>query len=143
MEGKPPQETFPQIGTAEGPAIFRHREAEMLLCYEIAPIDGGGYVILAFGDVVYFEQNPNNVPEGLGNSKYPVRAWDFTEVSGSDRTDRWSSEFFHRRFWTISFNDWVVEIVFSSVRQAFESREPISPGAALLNYLATAPDQHG
>ena len=137
MEGISPQETFPQIGTVEGPALFRHRENELLLCYEIAPVDGGGNVILAFNDVVYFEQNPNNVPEGLANSKYPVRMWDFTEVVGSDRTERWSSEFFRRRFWTISFNDWMVEIVFSSVQQVHESREPISPDAALLNYVIT------
>lgn len=137
MEGKSPPERFPQIGTVEDPALFRDCERNLLLCYEIAPVDGGGNVILAFSGVVYFEQNPNNVHEGLRDSKYPVRHWDFTEVFGSDRTDRWSSQFSARRFWTISFNDWMVEIVFSSVEQVHRTPEQIAPDAALLGYLTT------
>ncbi|WP_144037797.1 hypothetical protein [Sphingopyxis sp. KK2] len=134
-DGISPQENLPRIGTVEGPALFRHREDEVLLSYEIAPVDGGGNVILAFSKVVYFEQNPNNVHEGLANSKYPVRMWDITEVPVSDRTERWSCEFHCHRFWTISFNDWMIEIVFSSVRKVHEDREQISPDAALLNYM--------
>lgn len=135
MESRPPPERFPQIGTVEAPAYFRDCESNLLLCYEIAPVDGGGNVILEFGDVVYFEQNPNNVPEGLGNSKYPVRAWDFAEIIDSDRNARWSSRHFPHRFWTISFNDWMVEVVFSGIRQVHMTREPITPDIALLEYL--------
>jgi hypothetical protein len=133
MDSKTPEETFPSIGTVEDPAYFRDCERNLLLCYEIAPVDGGGNVILEFGDVVYFEQNPNNVSEGLRNSKYPVRAWDFTEVLGSDRTERWQT--LNRRFWTISFNDWMLEVVFSRIRQVHLAREPMAPDVALLEYL--------
>ena len=132
MEGRSPQEAFPQIGTVEDPAIF-YDGRNLLLCYEVAPASDGGNVILSFSDVVFVEQNPNNVPEGLRNSKYPVNAWDFTEVLGTERTERWGT----RRFWTISFNDMMVEIVFSSVRQVHRTRDSVSPGATLLDYLAT------
>ncbi|MBS0410828.1 MAG: hypothetical protein JSR86_13005 [Proteobacteria bacterium] len=135
MEGRPPDESFPQIGTIEDPAYFKDCHRNLLLCYDIAPVDGGGNVVLEFRDVVYFEENPNNAPEGLCHAKYPVRLWDFTEVVGSDRTDRWSTQYFPRRFWTISFNDSMVEVVFSSVRQVHLTREPIDPDAALLEYL--------
>ncbi len=135
MEGRTPPEKFPQIGTVEDPALFRDCDRNLLLSYEIAPVDGGGNAILEFSDVVYYEQNPNNVHEGLRNSKYPVRHWDFTEIWGSDRTDKWSSQHFPRRFWTISFNDWMVEVVFSGVKLVQESREEIAPDAGLLNYL--------
>lgn len=134
MEGQTPPEKFPLIGTVEDPALFRNCHGNLLVSYEIAPVDGGGNAILEFSGVVYYEQNPNNV-HGLRDSKYPVRSWEFREVFGSDRTDRWSSEFVPRRFWTISFNDWMVEIVFSSVKLVQESREEIAPDAGLINYL--------
>ena len=137
MEHTSPPERFPQIGTVEDPAYFRDCERRLLLCYEIAPVDGGGNVILEFSDVVYFEQNPNNAPEGLRNSKYPVRAWGFAEVAGSDRNVKWSTHYFPRRFWTISFNDWMVEVVFSGVRQVLVSRESVTPDIALMDYLRT------
>lgn len=137
MEGRPTYEKFPSIGTVEDPALFRDCERNLFLCYQIAPIDGDGSVVLVFSDVVYFEENPNNVHEGLCRSPYPVRPWDFTEIYGSDRTDRWSSEFSPRRFWTISFNDWMVEIVFASVQKVHETRQLIAPDAALIAYLAT------
>lgn len=98
MEGKPPSEKFPSIGTVEGPALFRDCERNLYLCYQIAPFEGGGNVILAFSDVVYFEENPKNVHEGLRYSDYPVRAWDFTEVYGSDRNYKWSSKSCPHRF---------------------------------------------
>jgi hypothetical protein len=63
MEGKPPEEVFPAIGTVENPAIF-YDGRDLLLCYEVAPVDDGGTVILAFNDVIFFEQNPHNVPRG-------------------------------------------------------------------------------
>ena len=133
MEGKPPLETFPQIGTIEDPALFC-AERTLLLSYELAPVGGGGNAILFFSDVVYFEQNPNNVHEGLRQSVYPVRAWDFTEVFGSDRIKRWGHT--PRRFWTISFNDVMVEVVFAKVRLVHEARYEVSPPAALLDFLA-------
>jgi hypothetical protein len=137
MEGKPPQERFPAIGTVDDAAVFRDCQNNLLLCYEIAPVDGRGNVVLAFSDVVYFEQNPNNVPEGLRNSRYPVNAWDFTEIFGSDQTDRLSRQCQSHRFWTISFNDTMVLIVFADVKQVHVTRESISADAALLAYLRT------
>ncbi len=137
MNGQAPPEKFPQIGTVEDPALFRDCDRNLLLSYEIAPIDGGGNAILQFSDVVYYEQNPNNVHEGLRHSQYSVRPWDFTEILGSDLTDRWSSRYCPRRFWTISFNDWMVEIVFSGVKLVQESQEGLAPDAGLLRYLTT------
>jgi hypothetical protein len=131
MEARPPQETFPSIGTVENPALFFDGH-DLLLCYEIAPVKDGGNAILAFSGVVYFEKNPNNV-KGLRAAKYPVRPWDFTEVLGSDRTERWRS--LNLRFWTISFNDGTIEIVFCEVRQVHETREPVLPHVALLDFL--------
>lgn len=131
MDSKTPEETFPSIGTVENPALFCDGY-DLLVCYEIAPVSGGGNAILSFKDVFFFERNPNNV-EGLRDSKYPVRAWNFTEVLGSDRTERWRP--LERRFWTISFNDVTVEVVFSKVQQVHQSPEPVSPRVALLNYL--------
>lgn len=52
MEGKPPSESFPTIGTVEDPAVFCDGRS-LLLCYEIAPVDDGGNAILAFSDVVF------------------------------------------------------------------------------------------
>ena len=135
MEGQIPVERFPQIGTVEDPALFRDCHGNLIVSYEIAPVDGGGNAILAFSGVVYYEQNPNNVPEGLRDSKYPVRHWNFTEVSGSDRNDRWSSLNNPSRFWTISFNDWMVEIVFSRVKLVQELKKVIAPDVGLLEYL--------
>lgn len=134
MEGKRPEEVFPAIGTVENPAVF-HDGRDLLLCYEVAPVDDGGTVVLAFSDVIFFEQNPHNVPEGLRDYKYPIDAWDFTEVWGSDRNERWGA--LGCRFWTISFNDVAVEIVFSEVRQLHRVREPNAPHDALLEFLRT------
>ncbi|MGL5010818.1 MAG: hypothetical protein ACRC6I_13130, partial [Paracoccaceae bacterium] len=80
----------------------------------------------------HVEKNSMNI-EGLATSRYPVAAWDFTEVFGSDRTERWSV--LAQRFWTISFNDETVEIVFGSVRKVAETREAISPKDALVGFL--------
>lgn len=97
-------------------------------------MDGGGTVILAFSAVVFLEKNPSNVPEGLQGYKYPIFAWGFTEVVGTDRTEKWGKSM-PRRFWTISFNDAAVEIVFADVLQVHRSFEPKIPREALLGYL--------
>ncbi|RYY87320.1 MAG: hypothetical protein EOO15_12250 [Chitinophagaceae bacterium] len=125
------------MGTAEDPVIFGDHH-ELLLCYEIAPAAGGGNAILAFKDAVHYEQNPWNVPEGLGEAKYPFRMWDFTEVVGSDRTAQWSRTNWPRRFWTISFNDVMFEIVFSKVEMVHQSRDATSQRDALVKYLLDA-----
>ena len=88
---------------------------------------------LGFRNVRYFKQNTNNVHEGLGKSRYPVRVWDFTEIFDSNRTQR--SSVFQKRFWTISFNNVMIEIVFSDVQQVHASGRAVLPNAALLDYL--------
>jgi hypothetical protein len=133
MESKTPQEDFPAIGTVENPAIFSDG-SDLLLSYDIAPVAGGGVAILKFSDVIHFEQNPMNV-KGLGHAKYPTKAWDFTEVYGSERTTKWKA--LSPRFWTISFNDVTVEIVFSKVKIVQETRQAVGPSAALVGFLAT------
>lgn len=131
MEGIPPKESFPLIGTVENPALFSDGR-DLLLSYEIAPAAGGGIAILRFSDVIHFEQNPINV-EGLRDAPYPTKPWDFTEVFGSERTIRWKALL--PRFWTISFNDVTVEVVFSGVQKAHETREVIGPSDALADFL--------
>ena len=131
MTSKPPSETLPRIGTVENPAMFSDGE-NVLLCYEVAPIDGGGNVILEFEDVFHFEQNPMNV-EGLGKSQYPVQAWSFCEVLGSKRTERW--KMLGPRFWVISFNDVTVEIVFKAIRIAHRNTSKTRPSEALKAFV--------
>jgi len=133
MESKNPQEDFPTIGTIENPAIF-FDGSDLLLSYDIAPVAGGGIAILKFLDVIHFEKNPINV-EGLRDAKYPTKAWDFTEVCGSYRTTKWKA--LSPRFWTISFNDVTVEIIFSEVKIVHETRRTESPSGMLVRFLTT------
>lgn len=141
MDWKPPSEVFPSIGTTENPAFF-FDGYDLLLCYDIAPIDDGGIAVLQFDRVILFEKNSNNI-EGLGASSYPIRPWEFTEVYGSERTERWSP--LSARFWTISFNDVSVEVVFETVDKVYETRKVTSPHLALLGFLRTdyQPDMTG
>lgn len=133
MESRTPQEDFPTIGTIENPAIF-FDGYDLLLSYDIAPVAGGGIAILKFLDVIHFEKNPISV-EGLRDAKYPTKAWDFTEVCDSDRTTKWKAR--SPRFWTISFNDVTVEIIFSEVQIVHETRGAESPSDALVRLLTT------
>jgi len=133
MHGEILSEQFPLIGTVANPAIL-YDEENLLLCYKIAPISGGGVAILEFRDVFDFRINPLNV-EGLGNSKYPVNAWSFTEVTGADKNDKWSV--LKPRFWTVSFNDLTIEILFDSVKMQMETRDDTSPAVALKQFVAS------
>jgi hypothetical protein len=133
MESKTPEENFPAIGTIQNPALF-FDGYDLLLSYDIAPIAGGGIAILKFLDVIHFENNPINV-EGLRNARYPTKAWDFTEIYDSDRTAKWKA--LSPRFWTISFNDVTVEVIFSEVQIVHETRLAKRPSEALVGLLAT------
>ncbi|PRA88066.1 hypothetical protein CQ054_06690 [Ochrobactrum sp. MYb29] len=132
--GAAPPECLPEIGTIENPALF-FDGYDLLLAYDIAPVSGGGVAILAFLRVFHFEKNPINV-EGLQAARYPVSPWNFTEVTGSDRTERWRS--LRPRFWTISFTDVTVEVVFSQVSKVYETRENVQPVIALRRFLASS-----
>ena len=136
MEGARPTENFPLMGTVENPALFSDGR-DLFLSYDIAPAAGGGIAILKFSDVIHFEQKPINV-EGLGDVASPTKPWDFTEVFGSDRTILWKA--LEPRFWTISFNDVTVEVVFSKVHKAYETREVVRPSDALAGFLRLSVD---
>ena len=131
MDSKAPPEQLPLIGTVENPALF-HDGTNLFLSYEIAPAAGGGIAILRFSHVLHFEKNPVNV-EGLAAARYPVSPWNITEITGSDRTARWSA--LRPRFWTISFNDVTVEVVFTGMRIAQRTTAAASPATALLDFL--------
>lgn len=133
VESKTPKEDFPAIGTIENPAMF-FDGSDLLLSYDIAPVAGGGIAVLKFSNVIHFEKNPVNV-EGLRDAKYPTKAWDFTEIYDSDRTIRWKA--LSPRFWTISFNDVTVEIIFSEVHMIHEARRVETPSEALVRLLCT------
>ena len=63
MRGSVPAEQFPEIGTVENSAVFYDGE-NIFLCYQIAPVAGGGIAILKFADVIDFRISPMSV-EGL------------------------------------------------------------------------------
>ncbi|UWR14617.1 hypothetical protein [Sulfitobacter sp. M368] len=126
-----PRETLPRIGIVENPAIFSDGD-DVLICYEIAPVDGGGNVILEFEGVFHFEQNSMNIRD-LGKHQYPIEAWNISEILGSDRTERWRAS--KSRFWMIAFNDVTVEIVFQTIRIVLESRRKERPCEALKAFL--------
>ena len=67
----------------------------------------------------------------MGQSRYPTTMWGFTEVTGSDRTEGWNA-----RFWTISFNDRTVEVVFDKVGLLDLNSKTTEPRKALLDYLS-------
>jgi len=133
MHGEILSEQFPSIGTVTNPAV-NYDEINLLLCYKIAPISGGGVAILEFRDIFDFRINPLNV-EGLGDSKYPVNAWSFTEVTGADKNYKWSA--LNPRFWTVSFNDMTIEILFASVKKVMETRDYTSPSIALKKFIVS------
>lgn len=131
MKGFEPKEQFPTIGTVENPALF-YDGSNMLMCYDIAPVAGGGVAILLFSGVIDVRLNPMNA-EGLRESKYPVRPWSFTEITGSENLTRWKA--LNPRFWSVSFNDQTVEILFAKVELLHESKERSRPRAALRRYM--------
>jgi hypothetical protein len=133
MKSKTPEENFPAIGTVDNPALL-FDGADLLLSYSIAPIAGGGVLILRFSDVIHFETNPINV-EGMKDAKYPMKAWDFMEVWDCDRTIEW--KILSARFWTISFNDVTVEVVFGDVEIVRETKQVTKPIEELVMYMNT------
>lgn len=139
VEGKRPPEDLPRIGTVRDPSLF-FDEDELLLAYEIAPISGGGCAVVWFSGIIHFECNPLNVHGvGMGQETYPTEAWCFTEVLGSDRTEVWAA--LKPRFWTISFNDRTVEVLFERVELVQVNLSVSTPHEALLSYISSKPNQ--
>ncbi|APG88936.1 hypothetical protein SAMCCGM7_pC1757 (plasmid) [Sinorhizobium americanum CCGM7] len=69
-------------------------------------------MVLKFGNVIDFRISPMNV-EGLQECRYPLHAWHFNEVAGSEETAEWRS--LNARLWLISFNDVTIEVLFQTV----------------------------
>lgn len=132
MEGQTPKEVLPQIGTVDAPALFSDGKS-LFLAYAIAPISGGGIAILRFSDIIHFECNPVNT-RGLAKHRYPASPWAFTEVIGSKLTEEW--KVLEPRFWTISFNDMTVEVLFSDVQIVDKSEGGRCPATALLRFVS-------
>lgn len=127
-----PPEDFPAIGTVESPSAFYDGE-DLFLSYEIAPVAGGGTAILRFAKVIDFRVLPLNV-DGLSRAVHPTRPWRFTEVTGAARTAAWPT--LSPRFWTISFTDETVEVLFASVELLVQTETAASPRDALARILA-------
>ncbi|KUP94712.1 hypothetical protein [Tritonibacter horizontis] len=131
--GKEPREEFPVIGTEEIPAIFFDGDT-LLLCYEVAPIDGGGLAILEFSDVLEFKVDPMNVDE-LSDAAYPVSAWNVTEICGSEKAARWAA--MDARYWSLSFSDLTLTVLFDTVKLAGRTPERCAPHTALKHFMST------
>ncbi len=128
-----PAEKLPTLGTVENPAIF-YDGANALLAYQVAPVEGGGTAVLAFEDVFDLRILPLTV-ESLGSHNVPARPYAITEVSGTTRTEKWQA--LAARFWTLSFNDELVEIVFRKVSPLEQKRDEPSPSRALAKVIAS------
>ena len=111
MQVVEPKEAFPEIGTAENPAVL-YDGNDAFLCYEASVRSGGGNVVLKFGNVIDFRVSPMNV-EGLQECRYPIHAWHFNEVAGSEETAKWTP--LSARLWLMSFNDVTIEALFETV----------------------------
>ena len=126
-----PHEAFPEIGTVENPAVlFDGHDA--FVCYEASVRAGGGNVVLKFGAVIDFRINPETV-EGLEAFRYPVAPWAFNEVEGSEETAR--RQVLNPRFWIISFNDVMIEVLFETVSMIHHDTERCPPSRTLLNVV--------
>ena len=131
ITGSDPVEDFPVIGTVENPAVF-YDGRNLFLCYQIAPISGGGNAVLKFQSVLEFHLKPLGA-DGVRNAEFPVRPWAITEIVGSDKTARKDGRP-NPRFWTVSFNEETVEVVFETVELAFQSPAVALPQSTLLRF---------
>ncbi|MEZ2221158.1 hypothetical protein [Rhizobium sp. RCC_161_2] len=122
-----PREKFPEVGDVANPAIFFDGE-DVFLCYQISPRGGGGNAVVKFGDVFEFQVKPMNV-EGLGQCRYPVRPWSFNEIINAEEILRW--RVLKPRFWMISFNDVMVEVLFESAALLLHDLQPVHPKTTL------------
>jgi hypothetical protein len=128
-----PVERFPMIGTVESPALFCDGQ-RLLVCYEIAVVDGGGTATIEFRDIVSFSCLPLNI-DGLHTHNTELSYWDINEVSGDPRLA--SSSIRSRRLWVISFNDVTLEILFGGMVGLVDvQRISDSPEAALRKLIS-------
>jgi len=127
-----PTESFPEPGSVANPAAL-YDGHDVAVCYEASARDGGGNVVLRFGDVIDFRVTPVNV-DGLGDCRYPIKPWAFNEILGGAETSRWTA--LAPRFWMMSFNDVTIEILFDTVAIASRDSEGGPQHKTLMNALA-------
>lgn len=111
-------DNFPAIGTVEDPA-YAWVGRNLLLAYQIAPVEGGGCALVLFDDASDVSIFPLNV-EGLAKNKsgpyvpeFFIEPWQISEISGDPKTQHW--KVLKARRWMISFMDWTMDIVFGDV----------------------------
>ncbi|MES5100527.1 hypothetical protein ABUK73_20050 [Agrobacterium sp. BA1120] len=125
------KEAFPEIGGVSNPAVLCNGE-EAFVCYKVSHREGRGNALLKFSDVIDFRLTPLNT-ERLDSFRYLISPWQFNEVFGGDQVARWKA--FDPRFWLISFNDVVIEILFGTVCMILRDEENFSPQKTLLSAL--------
>lgn len=131
LTGSEPREELPMIETEADPAVF-FDGSNLLISYKVAPLSGGGLAILEFSEVLEFKADPINVDE-ISDAPFPVEAWAFTEIAGSEKTTRWAGQ--APRYWSISFNDMTLLVLFERIRLAAQTHEDLSPAKALGRFL--------
>ncbi|OCI96433.1 hypothetical protein A6U86_34205 [Rhizobium sp. AC27/96] len=129
MQVSSPQEAFPELGTVENPAVL-YDGNDAFICYEASPRVGGGNVVIRFGQVIDFRIIPMNV-EGLKGCRYPVNPWSFNEISQCEETSKWKA--LNPRFWLVSFNDVMVEVLFETVSLLSRDTERRPPHRTLID----------
>lgn len=133
MQVSVPLEVFPELGTVANPAVL-YDGNDAFVCYEASVRAGGGNVVLKFAEVIDFRITPMNV-EGLKECRYPVHPWTFTEIVGGEETSKWTA--LNPRFWLISFNDVMIEVLFETVSLI---RRDTEGGPQYRTLIAALPD---
>jgi len=128
-----PVERFPMIGTVESPALFCDGQ-RLLVCYEIAVVDGGGTATIEFQHICSFSCLPLNV-DVLHTYNAELSYWDINEITGDPRLVPHSV--LNWRLWVISFRDVTLEVLFCEPVNLVEVRRTRdSPEAALRKLIS-------
>lgn len=106
-----PREAFPELGTVSNPAVL-YDGNDAFVCYEASVRAGRGNVVIKFGEVIDFRVRPMSV-EDLKECPYRIRPYAFNEIVGREETSKWRA--LNPRFWLISFNDVIIEVLFETV----------------------------
>ena len=131
-------DNFPAIGTVEDPA-YAWVGRNLLLAYQVAPVDDGGCALIFFKDASDVSIFPLN-EEGLYKNKsgpyvpeFNIEPWQINEISGDSKTEYW--KVLKSRRWLISFNDYTMDIVFEEVELKETSTDIQMPDQMLLKHI--------
>lgn len=131
-------DNFPAIGTVEDPA-YAWMGRNLLIAYEIAPVNGNGCALIFFKDASDVSIFPLNT-EGLYKNKlrpyvpkFNIKPLQINEISGDPKTEYW--KFLKPRRWIISFNDYTMDIVFEDVELKEASSDIHMPDQMLLKHI--------